>query len=81
MNFFVQISDFLEMEGPPQPHSVLAERGQLYEWKAQWASHEDWFPYVRPAKYVQLQPATDGNTTFPSQGLQGNDLCIFVYCL
>jgi len=32
--YVVKIADFLKMEGPPLPHSVLVERGELYEWKA-----------------------------------------------
>ena len=28
-----QVSDFCRMEGPPQPHHVLRDRGLLHEWQ------------------------------------------------
>ena len=30
----LQVSDFLQMRGPPEPHHVLKEKGLLHEWRA-----------------------------------------------
>ena len=30
--YVVKVSDFLEMEGPPEPHHVLKHKGLLHEW-------------------------------------------------
>lgn len=31
-----QVSDFLEMEGAPEPHHVLLQKGLLHQWKPGW---------------------------------------------
>ena len=33
--YVLKVLDFIEIEGPPPPHSVLAEKGLLYEFKAE----------------------------------------------
>ena len=34
MSAQVRVSDFLDMSGPPEPHSALQEKGLLHEWFA-----------------------------------------------
>jgi hypothetical protein len=31
--YVVKVSDFLQMEGAPEPHHVLKEKGLLHEWR------------------------------------------------
>ncbi len=28
-----QVSDFVQMTGPPEPHHILREKGLLHEWQ------------------------------------------------
>lgn len=54
--YVVKVSDFLEMEGPPEPHHVLQQKGLLHKWQpgmfAMFISHQ-WLGAKSPDPFGQ----------------------------